>query len=385
METSAHAGPSLRTASVLAALVLLAGCADREDTTGGARQDGTGATGGQPEPGGRDGPAGTDPGRPEEVVADLDVPWGLAFLPDGSALVSQRDSAQVVRVYPDGSAAGVGAVEGVAPNGEGGLLGLAVDPGFPEEPYVYAYHTADSDNRISRLEYDPENGGGGFGGTEVVLDGIPSASYHNGGRIGFGPDGLLYVGTGDAGREDLSQDTDSLGGKILRITADGEPAPDNPFGNPVYSYGHRNVQGLAWDDEGNLYATEFGQDEFDEVNLIEPGGNYGWPEVEGAGGGDEYVDPLLTWSPAEASPSGAAVAGGSLWVAALRGERLWEVPLTGDDGVGEPVDHHQGEYGRLRTVVTAPGGDGLWLTTSNLDGVGDPADGGDRVLRVPLE
>ncbi|PDP85599.1 glucose sorbosone dehydrogenase [Glycomyces fuscus] len=384
MEPSARAGPLLRTASLLGALVLLAGCGARRDATDGAPRDGAGATDGQEEPGGRGDPADADPGRPEEVATGLEVPWGLAFLPDGSALVSQRDSAEVVRVSPDGSVAGVGTVEGVAPNGEGGLLGLAVDPGFPEEPYVYAYHTADSDNRISRLEYDPENGGGGFGEAEVVLDGIPSASHHNGGRIEFGPDGLLYVGTGDAGRESLSQDTDSLGGKILRITADGDPAPDNPFGNPVYSYGHRNVQGLAWDEEGNLYATEFGQNAFDEVNLIEPGDNYGWPEVEGTGGGDEYVDPLLTWSPAEASPSGAAVAGGSLWVAALRGERLWEVPLTGGGGVGEPVDHHQGEYGRLRTVVTVPGGDELWLTTSNLDGVGDPSDGDDRVLRVPL-
>lgn len=377
MEPSARASAALRAAAVLGALVLLSGC--------GAQGDGTGGTDGRPESGGQDGSAGADPGRPEEVTAGLEVPWGLAFLPDGSALVAQRDSAEVVRVSPDGSVAGVGAVEGAAPNGEGGLLGLAVHPDFPGEPYVYAYHTAASDNRISRMEYDPESGDGGFGDAEVVLDGIPSASYHNGGRIGFGPDGLLYVGTGDAGREGLSQDTGSLGGKILRITADGDPAPDNPFGNPVYSYGHRNVQGLAWDDEGNLYATEFGQNEFDEVNLIEPGGNYGWPEVEGTGGGDEYVDPLLTWRPAEASPSGAAVAGGSLWVAALRGERLWEVPLTGDGGVGEPVDHYQGEYGRLRTVVTAPGGDALWLATSNLDGVGEPVEGGDRILRVPLE
>lgn len=383
MESSARAGPVPRTASVLAALVLLTGCGAGEDATGGADRDGPGATGGREEPGGQDGPAEADPGRPEDVATGLEVPWGLAFLPDGSALVSQRDSAEVVRVSPDGAVADVGTVEGVAPDGEGGLLGLAVDPGFPEEPYVYAYHTAASDNRISRLEYTP--GDGGFGGAEVVLDGIPSASYHNGGRIEFGPDGLLYVGTGDAGREGLAQDTDSLGGKILRITADGDPAPDNPFGNPVYSYGHRNVQGLAWDEEGNLYATEFGQNEFDEVNLIEPGDNYGWPEVEGTGGGDEYVDPLLTWRPAEASPSGAAVAGGSLWVAALRGERLWEVPLTGDGGVGEPVDHYEGEYGRLRTVVTAPGGDALWLTTSNLDGVGEPSEGDDRVLRVPLD
>jgi len=364
------ARPTIRTVSLLGALVLLSACGTPEGETTGA---------GESAP-----PAGaSDLGRPEDVATDLEVPWGIAFLPDGSALVAERDSADVVRVEDDGTVGDAGTVPGVSPSGEGGLLGLAVDPGFPEEPYVYAYYTTDSDNRISRLEYDPD--GGGLGEPEVILDGIPSASTHNGGRIGFGPDGLLYAGTGDAGNPEDSQDTDSLGGKILRLTTGGDPAPDNPFGNFVYSYGHRNVQGLAWDADGSLYATEFGQNRLDEVNLVEPGDNYGWPEVEGTGGGDEYVDPLVTWTTAEASPSGAAVAGGSLWVAGLRGERLWEVPLTGDGGVGEPVAHLEGEYGRLRTVVATPDGDGLWLGTSNRDGRGDPGDGDDRILRLPLE
>ncbi|WP_017571087.1 PQQ-dependent sugar dehydrogenase [Nocardiopsis halotolerans] len=378
MGPTTSAGAALRTVSALGVLALIAGCGVGEGATGAG--DGRNGAGEQD---GRTGDAEVDPGPPEAVATDLEVPWGLVLLPDGSALVSQRDSAEVVRVAGDGSVTEVGTVEGVSPGGEGGLLGLAVHPEFPDEPYVYAYHTSDSDNRISRMEYDP--GGGGLGEAEVVLDGIPSETHHNGGRIEFGPDGLLYAGTGDAGRGELAQDTDSLAGKILRITPDGDPAPGNPFGNPVYSYGHRNVQGLAWDADGNLYATEFGQNRFDEVNLIEPGDNYGWPEVEGVGDGDEYVDPLVTWVPAEASPSGAAVAGGSLWVAALRGERLWEVPLTGGEGLGEPVDHYEGEYGRLRTVVAAPGGDELWLTTSNRDGVGDPVEEDDRVLRVPLD
>lgn len=286
------------------------------------------------------------------MVSGLEVPWGLDFLPDGSALLAERDSAEIVRVAQDGTVTDVGTVEEAVPGGEGGLLGLAVHPDFPERPYVYTYYTSASDNRISRWEYDPE--GGGLEEEEVILDGVPSASHHNGGRIAFGPDGLLYAGTGDAGVGESSQDTDSLAGKILRLTPEGDPAPDNPFGDHVYSYGHRNVQGLAWDEEG-------------------------------PGGGDEYVDPLVTWSPAEASPSGAAIAGGSLWVAALRGERLWEVPLTGDGGVGEPVEHHQGEYGRLRTVVATPDGEGLWLTTSNHDTYGSPSGEDDRVLRVPLE
>jgi len=363
------ARPTIRTVSALGALVLLSACSTPEGETTGAGESGSGT-------------AASAPGQPEDVATDLEVPWGVAFLPDGSALVAQRDSADVVRVEGDGSVSEAGTVPGVSPGGEGGLLGLAVDPGFPEEPYVYAYYTTDSDNRISRLEYDPE--GGGLGEPEVVLDGIPAASTHNGGRIAFGPDGLLYAGTGDAGDSSASQDTDSLAGKILRLTPEGDAAPDNPFGNYAYSYGHRNVQGLAWDEEGSLYATEFGQNQVDEVNLIEPGDNYGWPEVEGPGGGDAYVDPLVTWTTAEASPSGAAVADGSLWVAGLRGERLWEVPLTGGGAVGEPVAHFAGEYGRLRTVVADPDG-GLWLGTSNRDGRGDPADGDDRILRVPLE
>ncbi|MFD6952090.1 glucose sorbosone dehydrogenase [Nocardiopsis sp. TSRI0078] len=376
MEPAANRRTAVLVSAVLGALVLVTGCGGG-GANGGPAEDGGGGYGR-----GSASPAEIEPGQPEVVATGLEVPWGLVFLPDGSALVSQRDSAGIAHVSGDGTVTDVGTVEEVSPVGEGGLLGLALHPDFPDEPYVYAYHTSESDNRISRMEYDRE--GGSLGEAEVVLDGIPSSSHHDGGRIAFGPDGLLYVGTGDAGRSRQAQNTDSLAGKILRVTPEGEPAPGNPFDNRVYSYGHRNVQGLAWDEEGNLYATEFGADKLDEVNLVEAGNNYGWPEVEGPGGGDEYVDPLVTWSPEEASPSGAAIAGGSLWVAALRGERLWEVPLT-EDGLGEPVAHYQEEYGRLRTVATAPGDDGLWLTTSNRDALGNPVAEDDRVLRVPLE
>ncbi|WP_285729220.1 PQQ-dependent sugar dehydrogenase [Nocardiopsis sp. ATB16-24] len=374
MGSTVAMGAAFRTACALAALTLLAGCGAPEGE--GGAPDGGDTVEDAPE-------VSAEAGRPEEVTSGLEVPWGLDFLPDGSALIAERDSAEIVRVTEDGTVTDVGTVEEAVPGGEGGLLGLAVHPDFPTRPYVYTYYTSASDNRISRWEYDPEDEA--LSAEEVILDGIPSASHHNGGRIAFGPDGLLYAGTGDAGLKESSQDTDSLAGKILRMTPEGDPAPDNPFDDHVYSYGHRNVQGLAWDEEGDLYATEFGQDELDEVNLIEPGGDYGWPEVEGPGGGDEYVDPLVTWSPAEASPSGAAIAGGSLWVAALRGERLWEVPLTGDGGVGEPVEHHRGEYGRLRTVVATPDGGGLWSTTSNRDDYGSPSEGDDRVLRIPLD
>lgn len=213
----------------------------------------------------------------------------------------------------------------------------------------------------------------------VILDGIDKAGIHNGGRIAFGPDGLLYVGTGDAGDGSASQDGDDLNGKILRITRDGAPAPGNPTpGSPVWSMGHRNVQGLAWGPDKKMYGIEFGQNTWDEVNVIEPGKNYGWPEVEGRAGNGRYVDPIVQWPTDEASPSGAAVAGDDLYVAGLRGERLWIVPLGG----GEPRSEFDGQYGRLRTVVTAPDG-ALWLTTSNRDGRGDPQDGDDRILRFP--
>jgi glucose/arabinose dehydrogenase len=195
---------------------------------------------------------------------------------------------------------------------------------------------------------------------------------------------MLYVGTGDAADPGVSQDPDDPNGKILRLTPLGDPAPGNPRpGSPVYSLGHRNVQGLAWDAQGRLFATEFGQNEFDEVNLIQPGRNYGWPDVEGRGDtdGGRFTNPLLTWRTDEASPSGTAIAGNTLYVAALRGERLWTVPLRGDR-LGEPRGELRGRYGRLRTVVTAPDGS-LWVTTSNTDGRGDVRDGDDRILRFP--
>jgi glucose/arabinose dehydrogenase len=268
-------------------------------------------------------------------------------------------------------------VPGVVAEGEGGLLGIALSPAYERDRYVYAYFTAARDNRIVRFRLGEQ------GRPEVVFDGLAKAENHNGGRIAFGPDGMFYVGTGDAGRPELSQDPDRPNGKILRLTPDGEPAPGNPTeGSAVYSLGHRNVQGLAWDEAGRMYGIEFGQDRQDEVNLIEPGANYGWPEVEGRGEtGSRFTNPLVTWRTDEASPSGAVVASGTLYVAALVGERLWTVPLR-DGELGEPRAELRGKYGRLRTVAVAPDG-ALWLTTSNTDGYGDPRAGDDRILRFP--
>jgi glucose/arabinose dehydrogenase len=320
-----------------------------------------------------------DLGAGQEIARGIEVPWGLTFLPGGDALVAERGSGRVLRVpAAGGQAREVYRVPGVDAAGEGGLLGLAVPPTYASDQYVYAYFTAESDNRIVRFRLS------GGGGPQVVFDGIDKSGIHNGGRIAFGPDGMLYAGTGDAGNRGEAQDRDDPNGKILRLTPGGDPAPGNPrSGSPVYSLGHRNVQGLAWDAQGRLFASEFGQNEFDEVNLIRPGRNYGWPEVEGRGDtdGGRFTNPLVTWHTDEASPSGAAVAGNNLYVAALGGRRLWVVPLNGDQ-VGEPHDELRGRYGRLRTVATAPDGS-LWLTTSNRDGRGDVRDGDDRIVRFP--
>ncbi|MGW4635174.1 PQQ-dependent sugar dehydrogenase [Nocardia sp. NPDC004415] len=319
-------------------------------------------------------PGGTpDLGAPEEVAQGIDVPWGLAFLSDGTALVAERDSGRILRVTPGRAPELFHEVPGVVARGEGGLLGLAVAPG--ESGTVYAYFTAENDNRILRLR--PGQPG------EIVYTGIAKAGNHNGGRIAFGPDGMLYVGTGDAGDSALSQDPASPNGKILRLTPDGAPAPGNPTpGSPVLSLGHRNVQGLAWDRAGRLFAAEFGQNRLDELNLVEPGRNYGWPTVEGPGGSDRgFTDPVLTWPTSAASPSGIAIAGDTLYLAALRGERLWTTTLS-DGTATTPRPVFDDTYGRLRTVAVAPDG-ALWLTTSNTDGRGDPRTGDDRVLRFP--
>ncbi|MFI7544112.1 PQQ-dependent sugar dehydrogenase [Actinoplanes sp. NPDC049599] len=368
--------PSLRwkVAVTAASAMLLAACSSDEPAAAPEPRRSAEATATAPAPASPSSHGGTpDLSAPETVATGLDVPWGLAFLPDGSALVAERDSGDVLRVRAGGGKPQqVYTVPGVSAAGEGGLLGLAVPADYAETEWVYAYYTAARDNRIVRFKL-------GGGRPEVIFDGIDKAGIHNGGRIAFGPDRMLYVGTGDAGDGSESQDRDDSNGKILRLTPAGRPAPGNPrAGSPVWSLGHRNVQGLAWAADGTMYGIEFGQNRFDEVNKIEPGGNYGWPEVEGEGGDGDYVDPIVTWGTDEASPSGAAIAGDTLYVAALRGQRLWTVPLDG----GEPKDEFSGRYGRLRTVAVAPDG-ALWLTTSNRDGRGDVQGGDDRILRFP--
>ncbi|MDB1087917.1 PQQ-dependent sugar dehydrogenase [Streptomyces sp. ACA25] len=320
----------------------------------------------------------------EVVARGLDSPWGLAELPNGDLLVGSRDKATIHQVDRNrGETTLLGTVQGVAPGGEGGLLGIAF-----EGEHVYAYYTTASDNRISRFLLREERAEGSrLSSPDHLVTRIPKGDSHNGGRIAFGPDGLLYAGTGDAGAPDSAQDPESLAGKILRMTPRGRPPEDGNLnsGSLVHSLGHRNVQGLAWDAAERLWATDLGPAASDELNLIQQGGNYGWPDVTGTGGDPEFVDPVHEWDPAEASPSGLAQVSGSLWVAALRGERLWRVPLdgTGTGIVAEPQSFLDEEYGRLRSVL--PAGDGeLWVLTNNTDGRGHPGEGDDMLIRMSV-
>ncbi|MBP2037497.1 glucose/arabinose dehydrogenase [Streptomyces avidinii] len=321
-----------------------------------------------------------------EVTKGLESPWGVAPLPGGDLLVASRDKGTISRVAAgSGEVTQIGEVPGVAPGGEGGLMGLALSPGFASDRLVYVYFTTESDNRIARLRYDEQRPPGQqLGAPDTVFRGIPKGLVHNGGRIAFGPDKMLYAGTGETGDKGLAQDKKSLGGKILRMTPDGDPVHGNPEADSVvYSYGHRNVQGLAWDKDKRLWAAEFGQNTWDELNLIEPGANYGWPEAEGKAGRPGFRDPVAVWKTDEASPSGIAWAEGSIWMAGLKGQRLWRIPLAGAQLAAEPEAFLTGEYGRLRTVVPL-GGDRMLLVTSETDGRGSPEAGDDRILTLTV-
>ncbi len=318
-----------------------------------------------------------DGGVSVQVVAkNLAVPWGIAFLPDGTPLVTQRDARTILKLGDAGAKPStVQTISQAKAGGEGGLLGIAVSPKYRTDKTIFIYYSTSQDNRIAKLT---------LGGTpKPIVTGIPHSSVHNGGALAFGPDGDLYAGTGDGTNTAAAQDKSSLGGKILRMTTNGKAAPGNPFGNSlVYSYGHRNVQGLAWDRQKRLYATEFGQNRFDEVNLIRPGRNYGWPKVEGTGKDSRYTNPLQTWKPSEASCSGAAISGNILVTSCLSGKRLWLLQLDGKGGVlGAPQHTLDGKFGRLRAAVAAPDGT-LWASTSNKDGRGTPVADDDRILRI---
>lgn len=311
---------------------------------------------------------------PQVVTANKVVPWGLSFLPDGSALFTERITRSIWAVAPGKPARKIYTVSEAVSNGEGGLLGIAVGPTYGQDLRVYLYYSTRSDNRIAFIRR------GSAARPTPIVTGIPAGSNHNGGRIVFGPDGYLYAGTGDAGNTANAQNTSSLGGKVLRMTRDGRPVSGNPFNSVVYSYGHRNVQGLVFDRSRRLWATEFGQNTYDEVNVINVGGNYGWPTVEGRGNDSRFRNPVWTWSPSEASPSGIGIKGDSLYVAALRGQRLWRLRLS-EATVSSATAMFTGTFGRLRTVMQNPRDGAMWVMTSNRDGRGSPSSSDDRVLR----
>jgi glucose/arabinose dehydrogenase len=319
-----------------------------------------------------------DPRVAGTVADGLNVPWGIAFRPDGDALVAQRDAGSIVRISTDGSVTTVGDVRGSVgqPGGEGGLLGLALDP--DDESVLFAYMTTSADDRVVRIDLDGDR----LGDIQPILTGIPVGGRHHGGRLLFDQDGHLFVATGEAGNPPEAQKKDSLGGKVLRIDRNGDPAAGNPFGNRTWTYGHRNIEGLAFDADGRLWACEFGENRFDELNLIEKGENYGWPRFEGKSDEKGFVTPKVTWATPECSPSGMAITRSTAFVAALQGECIWAVPLDGTK-VDEPRAFFTGRFGRIRTIVVAPD-DSLWITTSNTDGRGDPRKRDDRILRVTL-
>lgn len=314
---------------------------------------------------------------PDVIATDIQMPWGLAFLPDGDAMTTERQTGRVLRTGPGQEPEPVRTIPDVyLPGGDGGLLGLDLSPRFARDKLVYVFYTAvGGESRIARFKLGSDEP------IEIVLA-FTRGENHSGGRLKFGPDGMLYVTVGDGRNGENAQDLDNLNGKILRVTPNGRPAPGNPFpGSPVWSYGHRNPEGLAWDAKGRMYSAEFGEDAFDEINLIRPGRNYGWPMVEGTGDTDNgrLTNPLITF-PTAVGPSGITISGNTLYMAGLTGQALFTMPLT-KGGIGEPTEYFPGVYGRLRTVEIAPDGT-LWVTTSNHPR--QPREGDDRVLRFPV-
>jgi glucose/arabinose dehydrogenase len=321
-----------------------------------------------------------------QLTTDTDIPWGLVTLPDGTIVYNRRDAHDIVRLNPaTGAKTTVGSVPNVSStDGEGGLLGLAISPNFATDQWLYIMHTSPTDNRIVRVKV--QNNILQPGTLQILLSGILRNKFHDGGRLRFGPDGKLYASTGDAQNGDHAQNLSNLAGKILRLNTDGTVPSDNPFGNYVWSYGHRNPQGLAFDSQGRLWEQEFGNSIMDETNLIVRGGNYGWPACEGTSGNcgtAGFIAPKRTYPTAEGSCSGIAIVRDVLYVACARGTRMYRAVISGSSLINVQT-YFNGTYGRLRTVEPAPDG-GLWLTTTN-NGDKDsiPNNSNERIFHITL-
>ncbi len=328
--------------------------------------------------------------RVTTIADNLTIPWDMAFLPGGNFLVTER-CGTLVELEPNGSTTII-KLPHPKPKGEGGLLGITLHPDFVNNRYLYLYMSTSeaggvTQNTVFRYKYVD----GKLTNEKIIISKIPGALYHDGGRMEFGPDNLLYITTGDATIPKIAQDKKSLGGKILRLTDDGAIPESNPFktavgsSSVIYSYGHRNPQGLAWDNEGKLWETEHGRSGalsgYDELNLIQVGGNYGWPTIEGPATRTDMISPVLqsgaddTWAPAS-----LAYLNGKLYYGGLKGESLYEVTIDGSH-VTDFKKHLFQEFGRIRTVRVGPDGM-LYLTTSNRDGRGTPKSGDDKIVKV---
>lgn len=338
--------------------------------------------------------------RVESWIEGLVVPWELVFLPDGRALVTERPGR--IRLIQNGKLQTepyLNLENTVAHSGEGGLMGLAVHPDFPDPPYLYVMYTYRDRRGLSNGVARVRDFGGSGKLEEFIIEGIPGGRIHDGGRIHFGPDGYLYIATGEVGNPKLAQDKNNLGGKILRIAPDGSIPPDNPFpDSPVYSLGHRNPEGLAWHPEtGDLFASEhgpsgeFGLRGHDNINVIKPGNNYGWPLVLGAADIAPYTDPVVMWKQAT-PPAGAVFHNDFFYLATLGSEALIRIMFHHSDGGWETreivrlfaEDDYDGIYGRLRSVTVGPD-NALYVLTSNRDGRGRPREGDDKILRIVVE
>ena len=313
--------------------------------------------------------------KTEILVQNLNTPWAIDFLPDGKMVFTERDGK--VSIFDNGTTKTVGNIN-VTQIGESGMLGIAVDPEFNTNKFIYLYYTGANGNKISRFTLNKT-----LQNETVLIDRIPSAQFHNGGRLKFGPDGKLYATTGDATNNQSAQDINSLGGKILRINKDGTVPSDNPFRNYVYSYGHRDPQGITWNPSTHeMYESEHGATRNDEINIITKGGNYGWPLYQGNESAPNYIKPLIVYTDFTLAPSGIAYYNGALYVAGLRGSQLRKITLSADGNSVTGEDALFTNLGRIREVVVHDGY--LYIATSNRDGRGIPQAGDDKIIRIKI-